>query len=98
MKRTRTCYGVCFVSLARSFARKLRQHISREVFKEINLLYLSATRAPHTAGMRPFTASVKQTVAAIVGLFDNTVLLNEGRGWLRYGLIHLGCSRPVPCH
>ena len=74
------------VSLARSLARELREHISREVFEEINLLYLSATRAPHTAGMRPFTASVKRTVAAIVGLFDNTVLLNEGREWLRCGL------------
>lgn len=74
------------VSLARSLARELREHISREVFEEINLLYLSAVRAPHTAGMRPFTASVKRTVAAIVGLFDNTVLLNEGREWLRCGL------------
>lgn len=74
------------VSLARSLARELREHLSREVFEEINLLYLSATRAPHTAGMRPFTASVKRTVAAIVGLFDNTVLLNEGREWLRCGL------------
>ena len=74
------------VTLARSLARELREHISREVFEEINLLYLSATRAPHTAGMRPFTASVKRTVAAIVGLFDNTVLLNEGREWLRCGL------------
>ncbi|MBM4409882.1 MAG: alpha-E domain-containing protein [Chloroflexi bacterium] len=74
------------VSLARSLARELREHLSREVFEEINLLYLSAARAPHTAGMRPFTASVKRTVAAIVGLFDNTVLLNEGREWLRCGL------------
>ena len=74
------------VTQARSLARELREHISREVFEEINLLYLSATRAPHTAGMRPFTASVKRTVAAIVGLFDNTVLLNEGREWLRCGL------------
>lgn len=74
------------VTLARSLARELREHISREVFEEINLLYLSATRAPYTAGMRPFTASVKRTVAAIVGLFDNTVLLNEGREWLRCGL------------
>lgn len=74
------------VSLARSLARELREHLSREVFEEINLLYLSAVRAPHTAGVRPFTASVKRTVAAIVGLFDNTVLLNEGREWLRCGL------------
>ncbi len=74
------------VSLARSLARELRDHISREVFEEINLLYLSAAREPYTAGMRPFTASVKRTVAATVGLFDNTVLLDEGREWLRCGL------------
>jgi len=74
------------VGLARSLARELREHVSREVFEEINLLYLSAARAPHATGMRPFTASVKRTVAAIIGLFDNTVLLNEGREWLRCGL------------
>lgn len=76
------------VTRARGRARELREHVSREVFEEINLLYLTTSRVGtvHSGGMRSFSASVKRTVAAIIGLFDNTVLLTEGRDWFRCGL------------
>ena len=74
------------VTQARTLARELRDHISREVFEEINLLYLSTSRASMEAGLRPFTASVQRSVAATIGLYDNTVLMDEGREWFRCGL------------
>ncbi len=76
------------VTHARALARELREHISREVFEELNQLYLTAGRERSlSAGLRrPFLTSVKRSVAATIGLFDNTVLLTEGREWFRCGL------------
>jgi len=77
------------IGRARSLARELREHLSREVFEEINRLYLAypgASRGADERSTRTFTASVRRTVASIVGLFDNTVLLTEGREWFRCGL------------
>ena len=76
------------VTHARGLARELREHLSREVFEEINLLYLTASRAGAVgpSSVRPFYSNVKRAVAATIGLFDNTVLLTEGRDWFRCGL------------
>ena len=77
------------IGRARSLARELREHLSREVFEEINRLYLAypgAARAADERSTRAFTGSVRRTVAAIIGLFDNTVLLTEGREWFRCGV------------
>lgn len=76
------------VGNARRIARELREHISREVWEEINQLYLSVERVDSisSAGMHEFYNSVKRAVATTFGLFDNTVLLDEGRNWFRCGL------------
>lgn len=75
------------VTRARGLARELREHLSREVFEEINLLYLSTARgAAGDRSLRTLYASVRRAVATAVSLFDHTVLLNEGREWFRCGL------------
>jgi uncharacterized alpha-E superfamily protein len=76
------------VGHARRIARELREHISREVWEEINQLYLSVqeVRSVSSAGMHEFYNSVKRSVASTYGLFDNTVLLDDGRSWFRCGL------------
>ncbi|MCK9485960.1 MAG: alpha-E domain-containing protein [Dehalococcoidia bacterium] len=71
---------------ARSLAREIREYLSREVFEEINGLYLSTSRPPGEGSHRALYANVKRSVAAILGLFDNTVLLTEGREWFRVGM------------
>ena len=76
------------VGNARRIARELREHISREVWEEINQLYLTVQRVGSVseAGMHEFYNTVKRAVASTFGLFDNTVLLDEGRNWFRCGL------------
>jgi len=76
------------VGNARRIARELREHISREVWEEINQLYLTVERvnSVSAAGMHEFYNTVKRAVATTFGLFDNTVLLDEGRNWFRCGL------------
>lgn len=74
------------IAHARGLARELREHISREVFEEINLLYLASSEADPSQGLRPYTATVQRGVAATFGLYDNTVLYDEGREWLRCGM------------
>lgn len=72
---------------ARRLARELREHISREVFEEINGLYLGAGRGDDDQqSLHALYRSVKRSVAATIGMFDNTVLLTEGREWFRCGL------------
>jgi uncharacterized alpha-E superfamily protein len=76
------------VTAARRTARELREHISREVWEEINRLHLAVQRVPSvsSAGMHEFYDGVKRSVATIYGLFDNTVLMDEGRNWFRCGM------------
>ena len=74
------------ITHARGLARELREHISREVFEEINLLYLASTDAASSRGLRQYTATVQRGVAATLGLYDNTVLFDEGREWFRCGM------------
>lgn len=78
---------VSTIGRARSLARETREYLSREVFEEINRLYLSTSRASTQEQALPaLYANVKRSVAAILGLFDNTVVLSEGREWFRVGL------------
>ncbi|MGE3961291.1 MAG: alpha-E domain-containing protein [Dehalococcoidia bacterium] len=83
-------YSISLVSTiarARALARETREYLSREVFEEINRLYLSTSRASTGQQALPaLYANVKRSVAAILGLFDNTVVLSEGREWFRVGL------------
>ncbi|MDA0351949.1 MAG: alpha-E domain-containing protein [Chloroflexi bacterium] len=76
------------VGQARRTARELREHISREVWEEINRLHLTVQQVDSvsSAGMHDFYNGVKRSIAGIYGLFDNTVLLDEGRDWFRCGL------------
>lgn len=88
---------VSTITRARNLARETREYLSREVFEEINRLYLTTSRASaqHHSTQHHSTqhqslpalyANVKRSVAAILGLFDNTVVLSEGREWFRVGL------------
>ncbi len=78
---------VSTIARARALARETREYLSREVFEEINRLYLSTSRAStQQQGLPALYANVKRSVAAILGLFDNTVVLSEGREWFRVGL------------
>ena len=77
--------------MARSLARELREQLSREVWEEINRIYLDvhATRTDFRDfrdGMHAFCDSVRSGVASVLGLFDNTVLMDEGRDWFRCGV------------
>ena len=73
---------------ARTLARELREQLSREVWEEINRIYLDvyATRGDFPDGLNAFCDSVRSGVASILGLFDNTVLMDEGRDWFRCGV------------
>lgn len=77
--------------VARSLARELREQLSREVWEEINRIYLEVhqTRSDFRDfrnGMNAFCDLVRSGVASILGLFDNTVLMDEGRDWFRCGV------------
>jgi len=77
---------VSTIGIARSLARETREYLSREVFEEINRLYLTTSRASAQQALPALYANVKRSVAAILGMFDNTVVLSEGREWFRVGL------------
>ncbi len=77
--------------IARTLARELREQLSREVWEEVNSIYLDvyATRSDFSDfrnGMHAFCDQVRSGVASILGLFDNTVLMDEGRDWFRCGV------------
>ena len=73
---------------ARELARGLREHISREVWEEINQLYLFlAYRKQFVAGdVHELCAETQRRTETILGLYDNTVLRDEGREWFRCGM------------
>jgi uncharacterized alpha-E superfamily protein len=73
---------------ARELARGLREHISREVWEEINALYLYlALRKQYTANdIHEFCGETQRRTQTILGLYDNTVLRDEGREWFRCGM------------
>lgn len=73
---------------ARELARGLREYISREVWEEMNGLYLFlAYRKQFVAGdVHELCTETQRRTATILGLFDNTVLRDEGREWFRCGM------------
>ncbi len=73
---------------ARELARGLREHISREVWEEINALYLFlALRKEYIANdIHEFCTETQRRTQTILGLYDNTVLRDEGREWFRCGM------------
>ena len=73
---------------ARELARGLREHISREVWEEINAIYLSlALRKQFIANdIHEFCSETQRRTQTILGLYDNTVLRDEGREWFRCGM------------
>lgn len=73
---------------ARELARGLREHLSREVWEEINALYLFlALRKKYIASdIHEFCTETQRRTQTILGLYDNTVLRDEGREWFRCGM------------
>ncbi|MEX2230498.1 MAG: alpha-E domain-containing protein [Dehalococcoidia bacterium] len=76
------------VGRARELARTLRPHISREVWEEINTLHLSLNRRTSVSEYELYDlcGSIKRSIETVFGLYDNTVLFDEGRDWFRCGL------------
>ncbi len=76
------------VAAARELARTLRPHISREVWEEINTLHLDLNRRNDLREMELYDhcGGVKRAIETVFGLYDNTVLFDEGRDWFRCGL------------
>lgn len=73
---------------ARELARGLREHISREVWMEINALYLFlGDRKQYLASdLHDLCTETLRRTQTILGLYDNTVLRDEGREWFRCGM------------
>ncbi len=73
---------------ARELARGLRERLSREVWEEINALYLFLTvRNKYiVTDVHEFCIEIQRRTQTILGLFDNTVLRDEGREWFRCGM------------
>lgn len=76
------------VTSARNLARSLREFVSREVWAEINALYLvlSRRRQMEQAEVFDICNSIKRNIETVFGLYDNTVLFEEGREWFRTGI------------
>ncbi len=74
--------------LARELARGLREHISRQVWEEINALYLYLlNQRQFTAGdVHALCTETQRRTQTILGLYDNTVLRDEAREWFRCGM------------
>ena len=73
---------------ARELARGLREHISREVWEEINALYLFLSQRKQyiASDLHDLCTETQRRTQTILGLYDNTVLRDEGREWFRCGM------------
>lgn len=76
------------VEHARWLAQGLREHISREVWEEINALHLSLTghRRVVEADLEELCTGIRHRIQTVFGLYDNAALRDEGREWFRSGL------------
>lgn len=76
------------IAEARALARAARELISREVWEEINELHLAlqSREALREDELYDLCRSVKRSVETTIGLFDHTVLRDEGGEWFRCGL------------
>jgi uncharacterized alpha-E superfamily protein len=75
------------IASARGLAMELREHTSREVFEEINRLYLSLTQPGSPTGTANIIQEIRGSVPTVYGLFENTVLHSEGAHWFRFGMM-----------
>lgn len=73
------------VGRARTIARELREQLPREVFEEVNSLYLYPERCP-ALELQPYCAVVKRSVAAVLGLYAHSELVTEGNHWFHFGV------------
>ena len=74
------------VTSARTLAMELREHSSREVFEAINRLFHSVNAAANGAtDLGSMLQQIRNSVATVFGLFENTVLHSEGVHWFRFG-------------
>lgn len=73
---------------ARNVARTVRGHVSREVWEELNQLhlYLSRRETLVESDLFDLCGEIKRRIETVFGLYDNTVLFDEGRDWFRCGL------------
>ncbi len=73
---------------ARGLARAARELISREVWEELNELHLAlqARLEVRDEDLYDLCRGVKRSVETIIGLYDHTVLYDEGAEWFRCGL------------
>lgn len=76
------------VAKARELARGLREHISREIWEEINTLYLLLTRRGklRESDLFDLCAGVKRSIESVYGRFDHAALFTDGRDWFRCGM------------
>ncbi len=72
------------VTRARSLAMELREFISREVFEEINRLYLP-TVSEQAQLTSQTTQTIRRSIATVYGLYENTVHQGQGAHWFRFG-------------
>lgn len=74
------------IGAARSLALELREHTSREVFESINKLFHAVAAASKLKVERGLLMQqVRDSVATVYGLFDNTVIHSEGAHWFYFG-------------
>lgn len=73
---------------ARGLARAARELISREVWEELNELHLALQERAEVRDdeLYDLCRNVKRSVETIIGLYDHTVLRDEGGEWFRCGL------------
>ena len=76
------------VNRARWLARGLREHISRDVWEEINALHLALAERSHVveSELEEVCFGIRHRIQTVFGLYDNTTLRDEGREWFRCGL------------
>lgn len=76
------------IAQARSLARASRELISREVWEEINEIHLAlqAHQTVREDEVYDLCRRVKRAVETTIGLYDHTVLHDEGAEWFRCGM------------
>lgn len=72
------------ITQARNLAMELREYVSREVFEEINRVYLPTVSNSYQM-TNVITQDIRRSVATVYGMYENTVLQSEGAHWFRFG-------------
>jgi uncharacterized alpha-E superfamily protein len=76
------------LAAARELARGLREHVSREIWEDVNTLHLLLSRRGRLreADLFDLCATVKRTIQSVYARFDNAALQTDGRDWFRCGI------------